>query len=166
MRGNILGIVFTVLSGLLIFLIAFAYTRSDRQEPEFRFSAVDLTYSSRTTDKDLKVGINAFDSKDGDLTNRIVVEKVVLNKEKETAVVYYAVADFSGNVAKQSRVFPADISDIENNGNSVEELEDVHFPNMLSSDAGASVVVQTQPANNSSIFEQGYYGTVVGGEGN
>ncbi|MCR5403284.1 MAG: hypothetical protein K6E91_05605 [Butyrivibrio sp.] len=165
MRGNILGIVFTILSGILIFLIAFAYTRSDRQEPEFRFSAVDLTYNSSTTDKDLKIGINAFDTKDGDLTNRIVVEKVVLNKEKETAVVYYAVADFSGNVTKQSRVFPADIADIENNGNSVDEMEDVHFPNMLSSDDGVTVGVQMQPANNASIFEKGYLGTVANGAG-
>lgn len=160
MRGNILGILFTVLSGVLIFLIAFAYTRSDRQEPEFRFAAVDLVYNSRTTDKDLKVGINAFDTRDGDLTNRIVVEKVVLNKEKETAVVYYAVADFSGNVTKQSRVFPADIADIESNGDSIETLEDTHFPNMLSSDDGVTVGIATQQTNNASIFEQGYYGTV------
>lgn len=162
MRGNILGILFTILSGVLIFLIGFAYTRSDRQEPEFRFSAVDLTYDSRTTDKDLKMGINAFDAKDGDLTNRIVVEKVVLNKEKETAVVYYAVADYSGNVTKQSRVFPANIADIENNGDSIETLEDAHFPNMLSSDNGVSVGIQTQETNNASIFEQGFFGTVAG----
>ena len=132
MRGNILGILFTILSGVLIFLIGFAYTRSDRQEPEFRFSAVDLTYDSRTTDKDLKMGINAFDAKDGDLTNRIVVEKVVLNRDKSTAVVYYAVADFAGNVTKQSRVFPADISDIDNNGDSSDIIEEGLFPSSRS----------------------------------
>ena len=130
MRGNILGIFFSILSGVLIFLIVVAYTRSDRIAPEFRFSATDIIYDSQTTDNNLKVGINAYDSKDGDLTGRIVVEKVVLNREKETAVVYYAVADYSGNVTKQSRVFPADIADIDSFGDSSETMEDPMFPNI------------------------------------
>lgn len=130
MRGNILGIFFSILSGVLIFLIVVAYGRSDRIAPEFRFSSVDMIYDSDTTDNDLKAGVAAFDAKDGDLTRRIVVEKVVLNREKETAVVYYAVADLSGNVTKQSRVFPADIADIDHNGDSSETMEDDMFPDM------------------------------------
>ena len=133
-KGNILGIFFTILSGVLIALIVLAYGRSDRMAPEFRFSALNLTYDSETTDKDLLVGINAYDSRDGDLTQRIVVEKVVLNRDAGTAVVYYAVADYSGNVTKQSRVFPADIKDIDNNGDAVDVMEDGLFPNMLSGD--------------------------------
>ena len=131
MRGNILGIFFSILSGVLIFLIVVAYGRSDRIAPEFRFSSVDIIYNSKTTDNDLKNGIAAYDAKDGDLTRRIVVEKVVLNREKETAVVYYAVADLSGNITKQSRVFPADIADIDHNGDSSETMEDGMFPNMM-----------------------------------
>ena len=124
MRGNILGIFFTILSGVLIILIILAYGRSDRIAPEFRFSALDLIYDSATQEKDLKNGVNAYDAKDGDLTNRIVVEKVVINRDAETAVVYYAVADLSGNVSKQSRVFPADIADLENDGELIEEEEE------------------------------------------
>ncbi|WP_024866482.1 immunoglobulin-like domain-containing protein [Butyrivibrio sp. FCS014] len=82
-----------------------AYGRSDRIAPEFRFSALELVYDSQTTDRQLKEGINAYDAKDGDLTGRIVVEKVVLNRDAGTAVVYYAVSDLSGNVTKESRVF-------------------------------------------------------------
>ena len=96
----------------------------------------------------------------------LLIQRMEISPTKATAVVYYAVADFSGNVTKQSRVFPADIADIENNGNSVEELEDVHFPNMLSSDDGVNVGVQTQPTNNASIFEKGYLGTLVDDAGN
>ena len=136
MRGNILGIFFSILSGVLIFLIVVAYGRSDRTAPEFRFSATDIIYDSQTTDNNLKVGINAYDAKDGDLTSRIVVEKVVLNREKETAVVYYAVADYSGNVTKQSRVFPADIADIDSFGDSSETMEDPMFPNIALSEEG------------------------------
>lgn len=127
MKGNILGVFFTILSGVLIALIVIAFGRSDRQEPEFRFSALNLVYDSSTTDSDLIAGINAYDSRDGDLTSRIVVEKVVLNREAETAVVYYAVADYSGNVTKQSRVFPADIEDIDSDGEE-EVLEEDLYP--------------------------------------
>ena len=93
MKGNILGIFFTILSGVMVALIVLAYGRSDRMAPEFRFSALDLVYDSETKDKELITGINAYDAKDGDISDRIVVEKVVLNREAGTAVVYYAVAD-------------------------------------------------------------------------
>ena len=147
MKGNILGIFFTILSGVLIFLIVFAYTRSDRLEPEFRFSATDTIYDSKTTDVDLKLGVAAYDSKDGDLTGRIVVEKVVLNREKETAVVYYAVADYSGNVTKQSRVFPADIADIDNSGEIPEAVQDEGlFPGMFTSEEEVTVQEVEQSA--------------------
>lgn len=144
MRGNLLGILFSILSGVLIFLIVFAYTRSDRIPPEFRFTATDTVYNSKTTDNDLRTGINAFDTKDGDMTGRIVVEKVVLNREKETAVVYYAVADYSGNVMKQSRVFPADIDDIDNNGAVLDDIEEEGFPNMSQAGLQQPVTEETQ----------------------
>ncbi len=124
LKGNILGIFFTIFSGALIALIVIAYGRSDRIGPEFRFSALDLVYDSETEDSDLIDGINAYDSKDGDMTSRIVVEKVVLNRDAETAVVYYAVADYSGNVTKQSRVFAADIEDIDESGEQTELVEE------------------------------------------
>ena len=148
MKGNIFGVIFSILSGVLIALIIIAYGRSDREEPEFRFSALNLTYDSSTRDMDLINGVNAFDLNDGDLTSRIVVEKVVLNRKEQTAVVYYAVADYSGNVAKQSRVFPADIEDIDNGGrfqDVVEEsivIEEMH-PN-LGSFEGVSESIQEE----------------------
>ncbi len=163
MRGNLLGIFFSILSGVLIFLIVVAYGRSDRIAPEFRFSATDTIYNSETEDNDLKVGINAYDAKDGDLTGRIVVEKVVLNREKETAVVYYAVADYSGNVTKQSRVFPADIEDIDKNANPSEFIEEEEelFPAMsapLIPEEGAGETQQAGDENSASQEASGNQG--------
>ncbi len=145
MRGNILGVFFTILCGVLIALIVIAYGRSDRIAPEFRFSAVDLIYDSETKDDDLKVGINAYDAKDGDLTSRIVVEKVVLNRDAETAVVYYAVADYSGNVTKQSRVFPADIADIDSLSDASETAEEPAFPFIVQPE-GEEMTGEAEPA--------------------
>ena len=141
MRGNILGIFFTILSGVLVALIVIAYGRSDRFAPEFRFSAVGVIYDSKTTDRELMQGVNAYDSKDGDLTSRIVVEKVVLNRDAEAAVVYYAVADYSGNVAKQSRVFPADIREIDSSLDPLEAQAEGLFPNMVSDENDSEGVV-------------------------
>ena len=147
MRGNILGILFSILSGVLIFLIVVAYSRSDRVAPEFRFSATDTVYNSKTTEADLLTGVNAYDSKDGDMSGRIVVEKVVLNREKETAVVYYAAADLNGNVTKQSRVFPADISDIDEIKSEDNGLESSLFTDMTD---GLGVSVEQEETSETS----------------
>ncbi len=130
MKGNIFGALFLIMSGAIVALMFVTYNREDRTGPEYRFSAVDLVYDSETTEDDLIVGINAYDNRDGDLTGRIVVEKVVINKDAETAVVYYAVADYSGNVTKQSRVFPADIADIGDDldGNETMDEEEESLP--------------------------------------
>ena len=143
MKGNILGIFFTILSGVMVALIVLAYGRSDRMAPEFRFSALDLVYDSETKDKELITGINAYDAKDGDISDRRVVEKVVLNREAGTAVVYYAVADYSGNVTKQSRVFPANIMDIDSNGDSSEKMEDGMHPKLSFEDAASATSAST-----------------------
>lgn len=140
MKGNILGIFFTIFSGALIALIIIAYGRSDRVGPEFRFSALNLIYDSETKESDLIDGINAYDSRDGDMTSRIVVEKVVLNRDAETAVVYYAVADYSGNVTKQSRVFAADIEDIDKDSeqSGLVEEESEFFPQLSFGDGDST----------------------------
>ena len=134
----------------MIFLIVVAYGRTDRIAPEFRFSAVNVMYDSKTTEDDLRLGIAAYDSKDGDLTSMIVVEKVVLNRDAETAVVYYAVADHSGNVTKQSRVFPADIKDLESEGDVLEDLEEDPFADLLQDNAMNADAVESASSEGSS----------------
>ena len=151
MKGNILGVLFLIMSGAIVALMFVTYNREDRSGPEYRFSAVDLVYDSRTTEDDLIVGINAYDNRDGDLTGRIVVEKVVINREAETAVVYYAVADYSGNVTKQSRVFPADIEDIgeQLDGNETIDEEDEKAPSLNFGTAASSAsTLSTGEADN------------------
>jgi len=109
-KGNFLAIVFVILSILIIIASVYKYNELDKITPEFRFSALNLIYSEDTTEDDLLQGIKAYDAKDGDVSDRIVIEKVVANEEAGTAVVYYAVSDLSGNVTKQSRVFPAEFT--------------------------------------------------------
>ena len=119
-KGNYLAIVFIILSVLIIVASVYMYRGLDKIAPEFRFSALDVVYSEETTENQLLQGIKAYDAKDGDVSDRIVIEKVVANEEAGTAVVYYAVSDFSGNVTKQSRVFPAEFK-------SEEDFEEEEF---------------------------------------
>ncbi len=112
-------------------LIIWFYNMSDRVPPEMRFVAMDLVYNSNTAEADLLKGVMAYDSVDGDITNRIVVEKTILDEEEATAVVYYAVSDMSGNVSKQSRVFPADLADLKGEKPEEESVNEGAYPQVV-----------------------------------
>lgn len=97
-----------------IFIICgciFLLTQEDNTPPEFRFQTSDYTYLRSDGEKLLLQNIIAYDNKDGNITERIVIEKIVENQDNRTAVVYYAVSDLAGNVTKISRIFPMVLSD-------------------------------------------------------
>lgn len=122
MKSNILAFFLSIGSIGLAVLIVWFYNMSDRTAPEMRFMAMDLVYDSNTAESELLKGVMAYDAVDGEITDRVVVEKAILDEEQQTAVVYYAVSDLSGNVTKQSRVFPADIEDIKGTKEENEEV--------------------------------------------
>lgn len=93
--------------GTCIFLLM----GEDRTAPEFRFQTSDYTYLKSDGESLLLQNIIAYDDRDGDITDRIVIEKLTENQDSNTVVVYYAVSDLAGNVAKVSRIFPMEPSD-------------------------------------------------------
>lgn len=101
------AIVFTVLNLILIVVCVVLLLNRDRKAPVISFSENDLIYYSGIDNEKLLQGVAAMDAKDGDVSDRIVVEKIVQNKNESRAVVYYAVTDLDGNAAKASRVFEA-----------------------------------------------------------
>ncbi|WP_155831453.1 hypothetical protein [Butyrivibrio sp. LC3010] len=113
MKSNILAFFFTMGSIVMAVFIVWFYNMSDKNPPEMRFSSLDMVYDGTTKEADLLNGVMAYDAVDGDITDRIVVEKTILNKEQSSAVVYYAVSDRSGNVTKQSRIFNANIAELD-----------------------------------------------------
>lgn len=97
-----------------IFIICgciFLMMKEDNTAPEFRFQPSDYTYLRSDGEQLLLQNIMAYDNQDGDITDRIVIEKIVENQDGNTVVVYYAVSDIAGNVAKVSRIFPMEPSD-------------------------------------------------------
>lgn len=106
-RSNILIISLISINIILVIICGFFYIKKDRSEPKIAFEANDTVYTVGMDTNDLLTGMTAVDNKDGDISDRIVIEKILENKDKNAAVVYYAVCDYDGNVAKASREFPA-----------------------------------------------------------
>lgn len=121
-QDKILTIILAVANVILIVFCAVFYLQIDRQEPTFEFQAVDTVYRSGMEEVKLLRGITAYDSTDGDVTTRIVIEKMIEDEKSETLVVYYAVSDRAGNVAKCSRVFPAVLLSPKQNSHDEAEL--------------------------------------------
>lgn len=106
-QSRFIGIVLTIVNVILLVVCAVLYFKTDRTAPGFDFQATDIVYRSGMNETQLLTVIAAYDSNDGDVTDRIVIEKKIENEEEDSLVVFYAVSDKAGNVAKCSRVFPA-----------------------------------------------------------
>lgn len=107
-RFAVIGLI--LLNIILIGICGFFYIQMDRVEPKLAFSANDTVYTQDMDTDLLLQGVSASDNIDGDISDRIVIEKILENQKTDTAVVYYAVCDYSGNVNKASREFKADYS--------------------------------------------------------
>lgn len=122
-QSRILVISIMAVDLILAVVCAIAYFGEDRVRPEFRFQTDEYIYTEEDGESKLLESIMAYDDKDGDISERIVIEKITENRESSTIVVYYAVSDSAGNVAKISRVFVADFRGQEaSEGESVETL--------------------------------------------
>lgn len=101
------GIMLAIANAVLAIVSVVLYIGTDRTEPRFEFMEANIIYEEGMEDSRLLEGISAYDNEDGDLTGKIVVEKRIENQEQNLAVVFYAVSDKAGNVAKCSREFTA-----------------------------------------------------------
>lgn len=109
MNNKVLIIILVTINLVLLGVCGFFYVNKDRQKPKIEFTAADVLYSEGMDTTELMQGISARDNVDGDISDRIVIEKITVNESANTAVVYYAVCDYSGNVSKASRVFNMDL---------------------------------------------------------
>lgn len=75
----------------------------DTKAPEITFDDQALQISVEDPEDELLRGVSAKDSKDGDVTDSLVVESVKLLSQDGTISVTYAAFDKSGNVTKASR---------------------------------------------------------------
>lgn len=101
------GIILAMMNMILITVCIVCWLKTDRTKPRMEFQALAVVYREGMDNTKLLEGVTAVDNEDGDVTDRVVIEKIVEDRQKNEAVVFYAASDAAGNVAKASRVFPA-----------------------------------------------------------
>ena len=76
---------------------------TDRTIPQLTVEEEMIEVSLKATDEELLKGVTAYDEKDKDLTEKIIIESVSGFIEKGISKVTYAVCDSDNNVAKATR---------------------------------------------------------------
>ncbi|MCM1225456.1 MAG: hypothetical protein NC548_64530 [Lachnospiraceae bacterium] len=107
-RDKMADIILAAVNAVLAVVCIVLYFRTDRTEPRFIIQPAEITYRPDMEERLLYEGIAAHDDRDGEITDRIVIEKKIENRAEGSVIVYYAVSDSAGNVAKFSKLFSAE----------------------------------------------------------
>ena len=105
--GMVLGALNLVLMAVCLIL----YMGKDRSAPEIILSEAGYVYEEGLPEHILLSGVSARDAKDGDITDKVVVEKVVTDTVQKTAIITYGVADEAGNVRRVSRTLEMPVAE-------------------------------------------------------
>lgn len=162
-HGRIAAMIFTAVNVILMILCIIFFVRMDRVAPEFRFSMNDLIYEDGMEESRLLEGITAIDNRDKDVTDSIVIEKIIKKDGGNSVVVFYAVSDESDNVTKTSRMFPCmskeseNIEPTENAASVLSEASAGESENMQGSNANAApeAEAETVPSDDTAAEEAG-----------
>lgn len=104
--NRVYGVLLIVANVLLIVMICVLSQRMDKKPPKIEFEgSTQAEYEPGMDESLLKEGVRAIDDRDGDISQRVVVEKIVENTDNTSVTVYYAASDRAGNVVRASRVF-------------------------------------------------------------
>lgn len=121
MKERSLGIILGILNIVLLTVCGIFFFGKDKNAPEILLGEGSIVYAQEEGTDSLFEGVTAFDEEDGELTDSVVIEKIVTNEAKETATITYGVADSSGNVGKVTCTVDMIVED----GNSLEaEIEE------------------------------------------
>ena len=112
MRDRTLGIILGGLNILLIAVCTVFYLGLDKTAPEIILGEVNYIYEEDLPDRFLLEAVTAADKQEGDLTDHVVVEKVVTDIVQKTATITYGVADNSGNVSRATRTMVMSIPEL------------------------------------------------------
>lgn len=92
----------------LITLCAFVWFNitqlsEDDTFPSITIDKENLEVSITATTADLMAGVHAYDEKDGDITNKVIIESISRFTEPGVSIIKYAVCDNDNHVASASR---------------------------------------------------------------
>ena len=116
--GNKLAIAFASVSIGILFVCLFVLKGQDKTAPVISFSQNDTVYTESMDMKELLKGVEAKDDVDGDVTEKIVIEKITKTSSGKSVIVTYAAGDNRNNFTKASRIFQARIHAADTKGDS------------------------------------------------
>jgi hypothetical protein len=99
----VIVILFILIAGVYSFFYFSSRAKKDLTYPVISFSKEILDVSVDAANAELLLDVTAYDSKDGDLTQWVLVEKISNFIEKGVSNITYAVADYNNHVTKISR---------------------------------------------------------------
>lgn len=100
MKNRTYGIILGILNIVLLVICGVFFLGKDKNAPEIVLPGSSLVYAEEAGTETLFRGVTAFDEEDGELTDEVVIEKIVPDRDKATATITYGVADSAGNVGK------------------------------------------------------------------
>lgn len=99
----IISIAFVFISIATLTVFISEKINTDKTIPQIKVEEEVIEVSLKATDEELLKGVTAHDEKDGDLTEKIIVESISRFTEKGVSKVTYTVCDSDNNVAKATR---------------------------------------------------------------
>ncbi|MBR5595916.1 MAG: DUF5011 domain-containing protein [Lachnospiraceae bacterium] len=142
MKEKSLGILLGLFNVILLILCLVFFWGKDRISPVIKVEPVNYVYEEDLPEALLYQGVTAFDEKDGDVTNRIVIEKVVTDREQGTATITYGASDQSGNVGKVVRTLEMPV------------LTRIQFPSAGEAGIQASAQAKTKETLETEVMEE------------
>lgn len=98
----LIAFVFVSIASVTVFISEKVNT--DKTIPVIKVEGDIIDVSLKATDEELLVGVTAYDEKDKDLTDKIIIESISRFTEKGVSKVIYTVCDSDNNVSKATRL--------------------------------------------------------------
>ncbi len=102
LRGIVAGLTVLVTIAFIAVYIK-VNVLGDKTVPEIKLESELIEVSVNASDEDLLKGVTAFDEKDGDITNRLIVESISKFTKLGYCKVTYAVSDYDNHISTATR---------------------------------------------------------------
>lgn len=103
MKQRLLTVMLLMGCAILGVIGFFLYVGQDKQAPKISVKKMDITYHEGGDYDSLLKGVKAKDNRDGDLSSRVFVDRIIPTKDGK-AVISYGVIDKSKNVGTATRI--------------------------------------------------------------
>lgn len=104
MKQRVVALVLLASCAVLGVTAFFVSGAKDKKVPKITVSEAKVSYVGGESHDSLLEGVTAKDNRDGDLTDKVFVDRIIPMPGNEEAIVYYAVIDKSYNVGTAKRI--------------------------------------------------------------